>query len=410
MYGTQRATQYGYSLWEFQVYGTGTTGGHAPHADRDRPTRRRQAAVLQQARRRPRPPRATRNCWRVHPRQGLRPRPGHPLGDQLDHGWVDPRWIHVDLGATAQIHKVVLQWDPAYARAYQIQVSADGTNWTTIYSTTTGTGFKQTLTVTGTGRYVRMYGTRAPRLRLLAVGVPGLRHRRRPHHAARRAAGPGSPAAARVERRVQRRRGHQARPGEVDARHRTGPNNELEYYTNNNNATMDGAGNLVMEARKEVTAGSAARHPLRQHHLPVHLGAGSTPRTSSASPTAASRRGSRCPGSRACGRRSGCWAPTSSTGRPGRTCGEIDIMENVGKDPNTVYSTHPRARLLRRRRVRRAVHASPADFADDFHVFAVDWNSKRHRRSPSTATVFSPRTRRRWRPPADRGSSTTRSS
>jgi hypothetical protein len=22
MYGTQRATQYGYSLWEFQVYGT----------------------------------------------------------------------------------------------------------------------------------------------------------------------------------------------------------------------------------------------------------------------------------------------------------------------------------------------------------------------------------------------------
>ena len=41
----------------------------------------------------------------------------------------------------------------------QIQTSADGTNWTTIYSTTTGTGGTQTLNVTGTGRYVRMYGT-----------------------------------------------------------------------------------------------------------------------------------------------------------------------------------------------------------------------------------------------------------
>ncbi len=52
--------------------------------------------------------------------------------------------------------------------------------WTSIYSTTTGTGGMQTLTVTGTGRYVRMYGTvRATAVRLLAVGVPGLRHDRR---------------------------------------------------------------------------------------------------------------------------------------------------------------------------------------------------------------------------------------
>ena len=27
MYGTARATQYGYSLWEFQVYTTGSGGG-----------------------------------------------------------------------------------------------------------------------------------------------------------------------------------------------------------------------------------------------------------------------------------------------------------------------------------------------------------------------------------------------
>ncbi len=38
-------------------------------------------------------------------------------------------------------------------------MSTDNTNWTTIYSTTTGTGGIQTLSVTGTGRYIRMYGT-----------------------------------------------------------------------------------------------------------------------------------------------------------------------------------------------------------------------------------------------------------
>ncbi len=39
-------------------------------------------------------------------------------------------------------------------------MSTDNTNWTTIFSTTTGTGGMQTLTrLSGTGRYIRMYGT-----------------------------------------------------------------------------------------------------------------------------------------------------------------------------------------------------------------------------------------------------------
>jgi beta-glucosidase len=71
----------------------------------------------------------------------------------------DPQWLQVDLGASASVNQVVLQWETAYATAFQIQVSDDAANWTTIYSTTTGTGGTQTLNVTGTGRYVRMYGT-----------------------------------------------------------------------------------------------------------------------------------------------------------------------------------------------------------------------------------------------------------
>ena len=47
----------------------------------------------------------------------------------------------------------------ATASAFQIQTSTDGSAWTTIYSTTTGTGGTQNLPVTGAGRYIRMYGT-----------------------------------------------------------------------------------------------------------------------------------------------------------------------------------------------------------------------------------------------------------
>ena len=71
----------------------------------------------------------------------------------------DPQWLLVDLGATHTIGQVVLAWESAYAKAFQIQVSNDAENWTTIYSTTTGTGGIQTLSVSGSGRYIRMYGT-----------------------------------------------------------------------------------------------------------------------------------------------------------------------------------------------------------------------------------------------------------
>ncbi|WP_329235965.1 discoidin domain-containing protein [Actinoallomurus sp. NBC_01490] len=71
----------------------------------------------------------------------------------------DPQWLQVDLGASATISQVVLNWETAYATAFQVQVSGDANTWTTVYSTTTGTGGTQTLNVSGSGRYVRMYGT-----------------------------------------------------------------------------------------------------------------------------------------------------------------------------------------------------------------------------------------------------------
>ncbi|MFE9423628.1 beta-1,3-glucanase family protein [Kitasatospora sp. NPDC006697] len=71
----------------------------------------------------------------------------------------DPQWLQIDLGSTDSITQVQLDWETAYATAFQIQASTDGSTWTTLYSTTTGTGGNQTLNVSGTGRYVRLYGT-----------------------------------------------------------------------------------------------------------------------------------------------------------------------------------------------------------------------------------------------------------
>jgi eukaryotic-like serine/threonine-protein kinase len=80
-------------------------------------------------------------------------------GTRWSSDYSDPQWLEVDLGAAHPITKVVLDWETAYAVAFQIQVSDDGSTWTDLYSTTTGTGGSQTLQVSGTGRYVRMYGT-----------------------------------------------------------------------------------------------------------------------------------------------------------------------------------------------------------------------------------------------------------
>ncbi|HWY32531.1 MAG TPA: glycosyl hydrolase [Candidatus Acidoferrum sp.] len=82
------------------------------------------------------------------------------LATRWASAWSDPQWIYVDLGAIYNITEVELYWESAYATGFQIQVSLDSTNWSNIYSTTSGLGGVQDLTgLSGSGRYVRMYGT-----------------------------------------------------------------------------------------------------------------------------------------------------------------------------------------------------------------------------------------------------------
>ncbi|HEY2792931.1 MAG TPA: discoidin domain-containing protein [Micromonosporaceae bacterium] len=140
MLGTARATPYGYSLFEFQVFGTlgGGSGCGTANAAQGHPAT---ASSLENA---------------TFPASNA---VDGSAGTRWSSAFSDPQWLQVDLGSSVTVCQVVLTWEAAYATGFQIQVSPNASTWTTIYSTTTGTGGTQTLNVNGTGRYIRMNGT-----------------------------------------------------------------------------------------------------------------------------------------------------------------------------------------------------------------------------------------------------------
>ncbi|MCZ4098711.1 discoidin domain-containing protein [Streptomyces sp. H39-C1] len=158
MNGITRATGYGYSLWEFQVFGS--LGGPTTPPTTMPPTTT--------------PP--TTDCGTADAAQGKPVTASSEenygtaaanavdgnLGTRWSSANTDSQWLQVDLGSSQPLCQVVLNWESAYGKAYQIQTSNDGKTWTTAYSTTTGTGGSETLNINGSGRYVRMNGiTRA---------------------------------------------------------------------------------------------------------------------------------------------------------------------------------------------------------------------------------------------------------
>ncbi|TDD57988.1 alkaline phosphatase [Kribbella antibiotica] len=72
----------------------------------------------------------------------------------------DPQWIQVDLGQPADVHRVKLTWEAAYGKNYRIEISDDGTTFTTIKSLTNQDGATDDITgLNGHGRYLRLVGT-----------------------------------------------------------------------------------------------------------------------------------------------------------------------------------------------------------------------------------------------------------
>ncbi|HEU4328621.1 MAG TPA: discoidin domain-containing protein [Roseiflexaceae bacterium] len=153
LYGTGRGTGYGYSLWEFEVY--------APGGPTATPTRTSTPIATV-------PP----GCGTTNVARGKTATASSALtggapalavdgdaGTRWESAYSDPQWLQIDLGASASICRVRLSWEGAYASAYQIQTSPNGSTWTTVATTTGGDGGVDDLFVSGSGRYIRVYGT-----------------------------------------------------------------------------------------------------------------------------------------------------------------------------------------------------------------------------------------------------------
>ncbi|MFB7455683.1 MULTISPECIES: discoidin domain-containing protein [unclassified Streptomyces] len=80
-------------------------------------------------------------------------------GTRWSSAFSDPQWVQVDLGSVQNLCKVDLTWETAYAKEFQIQASANGQSWTTLKSVTGATGGSASYDVSGSGRYLRIYGT-----------------------------------------------------------------------------------------------------------------------------------------------------------------------------------------------------------------------------------------------------------
>jgi len=147
-------------------------------------------------------------------------------------------------------------------------------------------------------------------------------------------------------------------------------NHELQYYTNStSNAALDGQGHLVITARKNTDAGLGCWYGQCQY-TSARL---NTARTFT---QAYGRFEARIKIPRGQGIWPAFWMLGNDLGTVGwPNSGEIDIMENIGREPNTVHGTvhgpgYSGAGGLG------AAYSLPGGraFADDFHVFAVDWS------------------------------------
>lgn len=72
----------------------------------------------------------------------------------------DPQSITVDLGGIVNISRVVLRWETAFGAEYEIQLSDNGSSWSTALHERNGDGGIDIIPVSANARYVKMLGIR----------------------------------------------------------------------------------------------------------------------------------------------------------------------------------------------------------------------------------------------------------
>ncbi|MET0299912.1 MAG: discoidin domain-containing protein [Flavitalea sp.] len=139
MLGTSRTTGYGYSIYEFEVYGNLSSGVYCP-------TTNFAAGKTSMS--------STNNGANTAARA---------FDGNMSTRWesvaADPQWIYVDLGSVNDICKVTLQWEAAYGRNFTIDISNNASAWTTVKTIMNNTSTLNNIPLAVTGRYIRMMGT-----------------------------------------------------------------------------------------------------------------------------------------------------------------------------------------------------------------------------------------------------------
>ncbi len=144
IYSTHRTTQYGVSLWEIEVYGSTNPNCAQPAgcAESQLSTSGTTASSVENN---------NSNLAASKATDGN-------LGTRWSSQFSDPQWLKIDLGSNRHISRVVLYWETAASKHYELQVSADGNTWQSIYNDNNGNGGTDDINgLSGVGRYLRVY-------------------------------------------------------------------------------------------------------------------------------------------------------------------------------------------------------------------------------------------------------------
>lgn len=134
MNGTLRATQYGYSLYEFEVFNYSYNTAN--------------------------------NLSGGKPGVASSTQGGFVASQAFDNdnttrwgsAYQDSATVYVDLRGTATISRVYLTWEVAYGKDFKIEVSDDAVTWKGVAKVTNNSLHYTELALNATGRYVRMHG------------------------------------------------------------------------------------------------------------------------------------------------------------------------------------------------------------------------------------------------------------
>ncbi len=145
-------------------------------------------------------------------------------------------------------------------------------------------------------------------------------------------------------------------------------NKELEYYTNRPQNVQVQGGNLVITAQKETYVGTDS---VTRKYTSSRL------KTKGLFSQAYGRFEARIKIPAGQGMWPAFWMLGNNIGSLGwPACGEIDIMENIGKEPGTIHgSLHGPSTTKHTSDLTAPFRLPPGqNFADDFHVYAVEWD------------------------------------